>query len=239
LKQQYDFAEVLPLLLESSRQCREIGDLQGEAFCLREILEEPISAKEALELSDQALMLAAKLQDDEMTASLLPLKLQWLVEAKEPDGALALYSSYYNSLLALSPELHFPLAQLQIARALLQQHRFDESSQQLDQAVQTFNRTGNARFFARGLAVQGELYMHQSRLHQAHACLERAAGIAEDLNDRELMLQMQLELARILTAEKQSVKLLQTYLRALKLAEETGRVDTAREIKSRLEQLRL
>jgi serine/threonine protein kinase/tetratricopeptide (TPR) repeat protein len=139
-KRQGAYSVVLPLLQESLDLFQEAGMLAQETLCIREILTEPLQSKDALELADRAIDGATQIQDQQLLISIIPLKMRWLIESDQPDTALRLYGTYYTKLLESSKELHFPLAQLQVGRALMRQNRFVEAHQQVEQAIRVLRR---------------------------------------------------------------------------------------------------
>jgi serine/threonine protein kinase len=227
------------LLRECISLFAAIGDLSGELSSLRDLLSEPLQPAEGLELSERLLSLAAEIRDENTLCSAVPLKLHWLVEAGQSEQTLVLYSSYYEMLLRLSPLLLFPLSQIEIARALLLQNRLHEAQEQVDQACQAFMNTDNRLHLAAGLMVRGEVLLLLGRATAAHLNLDEAAAIADDLYDLELALKVELFRARLFQIEGQSVQLLQTYMRSMKIAEQLGRSEILEQIQSSIRQLRL
>ena len=238
LKKQNAYATVLPLLKESLQLYHDAADLSGEVSCLREILAEPMEIGDALEYSDRALSLAAEIGDEKTLASIIPLKLRWLVEAEQPDTVLRTYASFYEGLLRNSPDLHFPLSQIQVTRALMLQKRFPEARQHVEQAIRALGKTNNPALLIHGMLVRCELFLRQGELMTAHDYVDAAGLIAEKIADRVLALEVDLVRARILQAEGERVKLLQIYLHALQLAEDLGRNTQAIKIKGLIDQLR-
>lgn len=238
-KKQSVYQEVLPLLSESLRLFEEIGDFAGQALCLRELLSEPLEVREALELSNRALHIAMEMDEGLLIASFVPLKLRWLVEAEQPDAALEFYSSRYQLLLEHSQELYFPLSQIQVARALMQQQRFDEARQQIEQPLQTFTITGNQRSLSDAMLICGELHLHENDLAGAHKYIDETSVIAEKLADNELALDVNLMRARLLSAEGDTINLLQLYLNTVPLAENLGRTQLVQTIQSRINKLKV
>jgi tetratricopeptide (TPR) repeat protein len=238
-KKQSAFQEVVPLLSESLKLFEEIGDYSGQVLCLRELLAEPIEIREALELSDRAFQLASEMDEPLLTASLVPLKLRWLVEAQQPDSALEFYASHYQLLIATSQELYFPLSQIQITRALMQQYRYQEARQQIEQPLQTFTIMGNQYCLSNAMMVSGELHLQENDLNAAHQYLDEAGAIAERLNDNELSLEVNLIRARLLRAEGETVPLLQLYLNTATLAENLGRHQLAQKIHASINELKV
>ena len=238
-KKQSAFQEVVPLLTESLKLFEEIGDYSGQVLCLRELLAEPIEIREALELSDRAFQLVSEMDEPPLIASLVPLKLRWLVEAQQPDSALEFYASHYQLLIETSQELYFPLSQIQITRALMQQYRYQEARQQIEQPLQTFTIMGNQYCLSNAMMVSGELHLQENDLNAAHQYLDEAGAIAERLNDNELSLEVNLIRARLLRAEGETVPLLQLYLNTATLAESLGRHQLAQKIHASINELKV
>jgi tetratricopeptide (TPR) repeat protein len=230
---------VLPLLQESLDLFQDSGILAQETVCIREILTEPLQPKDALELADRAIDGATQIQDQQLLISIVPLKMRWLIESDQPDTALRLYGTYYTKLLEGSKDLHFPLAQLQVGRALMRQNRFVEAHQQVEQAIRVLRRIEDSTLLASGLLIQCELYLQENQLSRGHEVVDEANVIVERLADKEMMLEVDLMRAKVLQAEGQRVKLLQIYLRALKSAEDLGRGTLVHELKGSIEQLRI
>jgi outer membrane PBP1 activator LpoA protein len=161
-----------------------------------------------------------------------------MVEAGDQEGALVLYSSYYNVLFATSPHQNFPLAQLQVTRALLRQSRFEEAEQQFAQVGQTLSAGGDEMLLAESMLIQAELLAAQQKMQAAQELIDKTASIAEKTSDKDLSLRVCLLQGQVLQQNPQSVRLLQTYLRALKLAEEIGRYALVPQLKDSIEQLR-
>lgn len=239
LRQQNTRADVPKLLREALDLFQKIGDVHGESQSLKELLEEALPAEEAATLSDRALALASEMQDANQSAMLVPLKLRWLNEAGQFDAALQVYTDYYQLLLKQSPELHFPASQVEVTRALMQQGRRQEAEVQIDQALRTFSHTGHSKALARATLVRSELFLQQKQLSEAQTYIDEAGGIAENLSDKELALDTEMIRARLLEEQHQKVRLLQVYLRILKLADELGRTTISDEIKARIDQLKL
>ncbi|HJZ13216.1 MAG TPA: hypothetical protein VJ521_13760, partial [Acidobacteriota bacterium] len=238
LRKQSSYSAVLPLLRESLNQFHELGDLYGEFLCLRQMLSEPLEISEALDLSDRVLVTASEIQDDKLTASVIPLKMRWLVESRHPDAVLRLYSSYYNLLVLSSPDLYFSLSQMQVTRALIQQQRFTEAHQHIEQAIRILGKTNNPYLVVRGMLVRCELFLLEGNKEQAQDYVDATGLIAEKLSDRELALDVEIMRGRILESEGDRVQLLQVYLTALRLAEDLNNTTQMRNIKGQIEQLR-
>ncbi|MCI0414656.1 serine/threonine-protein kinase [bacterium] len=238
-KKQGMYSAVLPLSKECLDLFQESGVLYQEVLCLREMLTEPLQPLDALEFSDRAIDSATQIQNNSLIISIVPLKLRWLIESEQPDTALRIYSEYYPRLLEGSRDLHFPLAQLQIGRALMHQERFVEAHQQVEQAIRVLKRTENPQLIASALLIQCELFLRENQLIQAHETVDEASTIVERLADKEMILEVDLMRARVLQAEGQRVKLLQIYLRALKTAEDLGRGTLVHELRGSIEQLRV
>jgi serine/threonine protein kinase len=238
-KRQGAYSVVLPMLQECLDTFEETGKLYEEILCLREILTEPLQWKDALTYSDRAIENAKSIQNHSMIISIIPLKLKWLIEAEQPDTALRIYGEYYSQLLESSRDYHFPLAQLQIGRALMRQNRFVEAHQQVEQGIRVLKRTENGKLIGTALLIQCELFLQENQLQLAHEIIDEAGIIVERLADKEMILEVDLMRARVLQAEGERVKLLQIYLRALKSAEDLGRGTLVHEIKGSIEQLRL
>jgi hypothetical protein len=202
------------------------------------MLAEPLEVAEALDLSDRVLVTATELQEDKLTASVIPLKMKWLVESKHPDAVLRLYSSYYNLLVLSSPDLHFPLSQIQVTRALIQQQRFPEAHQHIEQAIRILGKTNNPYLVVRGMLVRCELFLLEGKKQQAQDYVDATGLIAEKLSDRELALDVEVMRGRILEVEGDRVQLLQVYLTALRLAEDLNNTTQIRNIKGQIDQLR-
>lgn len=238
LKKQNAYATVLPLLKEGLQLFHDSGDLGGEVVCLREILSEPMEVGDALEFSERTMNLATEIGDEKILASIIPLKLRWLVEAEQPDTTIRTYATYYERLLQSSPDLHFPLAQIQVTRALMLQKRFPEARQHVEQAIRALGKTNNPTLLIHGMLVRCELFLRQGDLMTAHDYVDAAGLIAEKIADRVLALEVDMLRARILQSEGERVKLLQIYLHALQLAEDLGRNTQVIKIKGLIDQLR-
>jgi serine/threonine protein kinase/tetratricopeptide (TPR) repeat protein len=238
-KKQGAYSMVLPLLKECLDLIQETGNLQQEVLCLREMLTEPVQPLAALDFAELAIQGATQMKNNDLLISIIPLKLRWLVEADQPDTALRTYSQYYSQLLQASPHLHFPLAQLQIGRALLRQQRFVEAHQQVEQATRVLRRSDNHRLIAGALLIHCEILLKENQLAKAHEVVDEASVFMERLADKEMILEVDLMRARVFEAEGERVKLLQMYLRALKSAEDLGRGTLVHELKGSIEQLRL
>ncbi len=233
-------ADVPKLLREALQLFQKIGDVKGESQSLTELLgEDALPAEEAAALSDRAMALASELQDANLSAQFVPLKLRWLTDTGHFDDALQLYSDYYQLLLERSPDLHFPSSQVEITRALMEEGRRPEAEVQIDQALRTFAHTGNSKALAHATLVRSELYLQQNQLSEAQTYIEEAAGIAENLGDKALALEVDMIRARLLEEQHQKVRLLQVYLRILKLADELGRTSISDDIKARIDRLKL
>jgi serine/threonine protein kinase/tetratricopeptide (TPR) repeat protein len=239
LKQQGTFAEVLALLKDACDLYHQCGDLRGEVLCLREILEEPLETSEALEFSDRAIVAASELEDEALLASIVPLKLRWNIEAEQPDAALRAYGSYYQVLINQSPDLHFPLAQIQVTRALMLQNRLDEARKQIEQAVRILGRTNSPHLTVKGMLIRCELFLREGQRQTAEDYVDAAGLIAEKIADKELVYEVDMMRARILKSEGERVKLLQVYLHAMKLAEDLGRSTQIHKLKDLIDQLRV
>lgn len=227
------------MLREALSLFETIGDLSAEVDCLKELLSRPLPAPEALALADRLLARAAELGDDSVLCSAIPLKLRWLVESGDADAALVLYSSYYNLLYRTSPDALFPLSQVEVGRALLLQQRLKEAQEQVDQACRAFMNTENRSHLAAGLMVRAEVLLLLGQPGPAHANLDEAAAIAQELADLHLALDVELFRGRLLQLEKRHVELLQSYMRATRLAGELGRTDIQERMQSCIQQLRL
>lgn len=238
-KKQGAYTVVLALLKECLDLFQEAGTLQQEILCTREMLTEPLQPMDALDFADRAIENATQIQNRDLIISIIPLKLRWLIESDQPDTTLRIYSQYYNKLLEGSPHLYFPLAQLQVGRALLRQQRFLEAHQQVEQATRVLRRAENQRLLAEALLIQCEILLRENQLPRAHQVTDEAGIIAERISDKEMILEVDLMRARVLQAEGQRVKLLQIYLRALKSAEDLGRGTLIHELKGSIEQLRV
>lgn len=239
LRNQNVHGDIVSLLREAVKLYQTIGELTGEAKCLAAILEEPLPVQEGLDLSDRAIRVASEMDDDSLMASFIPLKLHWLNESGKSESVLELYSHYYQLLLQRSGDFYFPLSQIQVTRALMQQERLEEAEVQIDQALRTLSRTSNNRALAKAMLARSELFMKQGQTKDAQSYLDEAATIAEGLADKTLLLSVDLMRAQLLQSQSQTVRLLQVYLRALKLADELGRTSLAADIKTRIDQLRL
>jgi tetratricopeptide (TPR) repeat protein len=238
-KRQGAYSIVLPMLKECLDLFEECGTLEKKILCIREMLTEPLQAADALELADRAIQGATDIKDQALIISIIPLKLRWLVESDQPDTTLRVYGNYYNNLIEGSKDLHFPLAQLQVGRALMRQNRYVEAHQQVDQAIRVLRKNEDGKILAAGLLIQCELYLQENQLVKAQESVEEAGVIVERMADKEMILEVDLMRARVLQAEGQRVKLLQIYLRALKSAEDLGRGTLVHEIKGSIEQLRI
>lgn len=238
-KKESVYQEVLPLLMESLKSYEEIGDFGGQISCLRELLSEPLNVLEALELSDRALEIAAEMEEPSLIASFIPLKLRWLVEAKQPDAALEFYASRYDQLLENSQILYFPLSQIQVARALILQERYPEARQQIEQPIQTFSITGNQRSLADALLTCSQLHFQENDQEGAHRLVQEANSIAEKLADNELLLEVHLMKSHLLKAEGNTIQLLQLFLNMVPLAESLGRYPLAQSIQANINELKV
>jgi tetratricopeptide (TPR) repeat protein len=232
------YQEVFPLLTESLKLFEEIGDFGGQVSCLRQLLFEPLPVSQALEFSDRALQIATDIENPALIASFVPLKLQWLVKAEQPDAALEFYSAQYQLLLDNSQTLYFPLSQIQVAKALMQQHRFAEAREQIDQPIQTFSITGNSRSLIEALLTCSELHFQENDIQGAQRYVTQAGEIAESLMDNELILEADLAKSRILQAEGDTVQLLQLFLKIAPVAESLGRYTLAQEIQASINGLK-
>src|SRR5262249_7837452 len=76
LKKQNLRSDVPRMLKEAIKYFHQTGDMRGESQCLSEILSEPLSLEEAKVLSDRALTIAGKMQDDLRVALFVPFKLR-------------------------------------------------------------------------------------------------------------------------------------------------------------------
>src|SRR5262249_16472538 len=160
--------------------------------CLQSLLREPLEISEASQLADRALTIASQMENDQQIALVLPEKLRWLVEASRPAEALETFSEYYKLLLATSPDYDFPHCQMQIARALLLQKRFPEAQEQIEESIRSFAHASHSLLLARAMLVRSELYLLQDDYPTAHEYLNEAASIADQLSDKELVLQVNL-----------------------------------------------
>ena len=238
LKEQSSYSEVLTLLKHSLDLFHDAGDLMGEVLCLREILHEPIEISEALEFSNRAIVSATELEDELLMASLIPLKLRWLIDSDQPDTAIRAYTSYYQLLLKNSADLYFPLSQIQLTRALMLQNRLPEARKQIEQAIRTLGKTNNPVLSVNAMLIRCELFLREGQSQTARDYVDAAGLIAESIADKELIYDVDMMRARIWQADGQRVQLLQVYLHAMKLAEDLGRSTLIHKLQDLIDQLR-
>lgn len=121
----------------------------------------------------------------------------------------------------------------------MQQYRYQEARQQIEQPLQTFTIMGNQYCLSNAMMVSGELHLQENDLNAAHQYLDEAGAIAERLNDNELSLEVNLIRARLLRAEGETVPLLQLYLNTATLAESLGRHQLAQKIHASINELKV